>query len=65
LSLHVRPIPDFNEQKYEEAKGLKGLTPEVNGNVAINHQREDSGSSAMRFPFFREKKKTLHPEQQL
>jgi hypothetical protein len=60
-SLHVTPIADFNARKYEEAKGLKGLTSEVNGNVAINHQREDSGSSAMRFPFFREKKENIAP----
>jgi hypothetical protein len=29
FSLHVRPIADFYVQKYEEAKGLKGMTPEV------------------------------------
>jgi hypothetical protein len=47
FSLRVRPIADFNVQKYEEAEELKGLTPEVHDNVAIEHQREDSGSSAM------------------
>jgi hypothetical protein len=58
--LHGWPIADFNTQKYEEAKGLtKGLTPEVHDDVAIDHKREDSGSSAMGFPLFREKKRTL------
>jgi hypothetical protein len=46
-------------QKNEEAEELKGSTPEVHDNVAIDHQREDSGSSAMGFHLFREKKKTL------
>jgi hypothetical protein len=57
------PIADFNVQKYEEAKGSKGLTPEAHNNVAIDHQREDSGSSAMGFSLFREIKKILPREQ--
>jgi hypothetical protein len=46
--------------KYEEAEELKGCRPEVHDNVAIYHQREDSGCSAMGFPLFCEIKKTLH-----
>jgi hypothetical protein len=52
FSLHVQPIADFNSQKYEEDKGLKGCTPEVHYNVPINHQGEDTGSDVMGFPFF-------------
>jgi ribosome-associated protein YbcJ (S4-like RNA binding protein) len=43
-------VADFNVQKNEEAEELKGCTPEVHDNVAIDHQREASGSSAMGFP---------------
>ena len=56
----MQAIADFNVQKNEEAEELKGSTPEVHDNVAIDDQREDSGSSAMGFPLFHEKKKTLH-----
>jgi hypothetical protein len=53
---------DFNVHKYEEAEELRACRPEVNDNVAIDHQREDSGSSvAVGFPLFREMNKTLHP----
>jgi hypothetical protein len=49
----VRLIADFNLQKYEEAKGLKGLAQEACDNVRIDHhQSEDTGSGSMGFPFF-------------
>jgi hypothetical protein len=48
----VQATADFNLQKYEEAKGLKACTPEVNCNVLIDHQSEDTGSGAMGFPLF-------------
>jgi hypothetical protein len=58
--LQLQPIADCNVQKNEEAEELKGCRPEEHDNVAIDHQREDSGSSAMGFPLFCEIKKTLH-----
>jgi hypothetical protein len=50
FSLHLQPIADYNVKKYEEAEELKGCRPEAHDNVAIDHQREDSGSSARGFP---------------
>jgi hypothetical protein len=49
--------------KDEEADERKGCRSEAHDNVAIDHQREDSGSSAMGFPLFCEIKKTLSQEQ--
>jgi hypothetical protein len=49
--------------KDEEADEWKGCRLEAHDNVAIDHQREDSGSSAMEFPSFHEIKKTLSREQ--
>jgi hypothetical protein len=45
-------------QRHEEAKGLKGLLPEEHNNVAIDQQEsEDTGSGAIGFPPFCERKK--------
>jgi hypothetical protein len=63
FSLQLQPIADFNVQKHEEAELLKGCRSEAHDNVAIDRQREDSGSSEMGFPFFREMKKKLQREQ--
>jgi hypothetical protein len=38
---------------------------EAHDNVAIDHQREDSGSNAMGFPLFCKIKKKLQQEQQI
>jgi hypothetical protein len=52
FSLHVQAIADFNVQKKnEEAEELKACTPEVHDNVAIDHQREDSGRQCNGIPF--------------
>ena len=61
--LHLQAIADFNVQTNEEAEELKACRSEAHDNVAIDHQREDSDSSEMGFPFFREMKKTRHREQ--
>jgi hypothetical protein len=37
-------------QKNEEAEEWKACRLEAHDNVAIHHQRKDSGSSAMGFP---------------
>jgi hypothetical protein len=60
FSLELQAIAYFNAQKNEEVEEIKACRSEVHDNVAIDHQREDSGSSAMGFPIFCEIKKTLH-----
>jgi hypothetical protein len=63
FSLQLQAIADFNVPKCEEAKGSQACMPKVHDNVAIDHQRGDSGSSSMGFPLFCEMKKTLQREQ--
>jgi hypothetical protein len=61
--LHLQAKLDSYVRKNEEAEERKACTPEAHDNVAIDRQREDSDSSEMGFPFFREMKKTRHWEQ--
>jgi hypothetical protein len=62
--LELQAKLDSYVQKNEDAEEWKACTPEAHDNVAIDYQREDSGSSAMGFPLFCEMKKKLQREQQ-